>query len=215
MQIQLQNEEFIVVNRFYPHSIYNFLRIADLNPSLKRILDCGAGGSDPKIAIFNEYGYEMHGIDIDDDQIKDALEFAKKQGIKLNIIKGDMCAIPFEEDYFGFVFSYLSMVHLTKGDIGIAIDEIHRVLQKGGLCYINFLSKEDKWYEEDKISSGEIKTKYDDVEEIHSYFGDHEPDKYFDNFEIIYKAKIKILKGKYHNTGRTCILDYIAKKRDK
>ena len=202
-----------MVNRFYPHSIYNFLRIADSNLSKKRILDCGAGGSDPKLAIFNEYGFEMHGIDIDDDQIKDALEFAKKQRIKLNIIKGDMRKIPFENDYFGFAFSYLSMVHLTKSDIGIAIDEIRRVLQKGGLCYINFLSKEDKGYEKSEINSlGEIKTEHDGVEELHSYFDDREPDKYFDNFEIIYKAKIQNFKGKYHTTGRTCILDYIAKK---
>ncbi len=202
-----------MANRFYPHSIYNFLRIADSNPSKKRILDCGAGGPDPKIAIFNEYGYEIHGIDIDDDQIKDAKEFAKKHKIKLNIMKADMREIPFEDRYFGFVFSYLSLVHLSKSDIGIAINEIHRVLQKDGLCYINFLSKEDKWYDKSQASSpGEIKTEHNGVEEFHSYFDDNEADKYFGNFEIIYKAKIQNFKGKYHNTGRTCILDYIGKK---
>lgn len=203
-----------MTRKFYPHSIYNFLRLADLNSSKKRVLDCGAGGSDPKLAIFNEYGYEVHGIDIDDDQIKDAQEFADKQGIKLNIIKGDMCEIPFENEYFGFVFSYLSMVHLTKKDIGIAIDEIYRVLQKGGLCYINFLSKEDeKYLKNEGSSSGEIHTGHGDREELHSYFDDHEPDKYFDHFDIIYKAKIQHFKGKYHNTGRTCILDYISRKK--
>ena len=202
-----------MTNRFYPHSIYNFLRIAESNPSIKRILDCGAGGPDPKLAIFNEYGYEMHGIDIDDDQIKDAQAFTQKHNIKLNIIKGDMREIPFEDEYFGFAYSYLSMVHITKGDIGIAIDEIHRVLQKGGLCYINFLSKDDNWYEESNDNFlGEIKTEHDGVQEIHSYFDDNEPDKYFHKFKILYNAKIKIFIGKYHNTGRTCILDYITQK---
>ena len=201
-----------MANTFYPHSIYNFLRMANSNPSKKRILDCGVGGSDPKIAIFAEYGYETHGIDIDDDQIKDAQEFAEKQGIKLNILKADMREIPFDDQYFGFVFSYLSMVHLSKADINTAINEIHRVLAKGGLCYINFLSKDDRWYEESETSaSGEIKSIHDN-HEVHSYFDDNEPDYYFDNFEIIYKAKIHIFKGKYHTTERTCILDYIAKK---
>jgi ubiquinone/menaquinone biosynthesis C-methylase UbiE len=200
--------------RFYPHSIYNFLRIAALNPSRKRILDCGVGGADPKIAIFQEYGYELYGIDIDVDQIKHAGEFASKNGIELNITEGDMRKIPFDDEYFGFVMSYLSMVHLTKIDIAIAINEIHRVLQKGGLCYINFLSKEDKGYDKSKANSfGEVKSKDKGYQANHSYFDDYEPDTYFQKFEIIYSAKIYNFIGNYHDTRRTCILDYIAKKR--
>ena len=48
---------------------------------------------------------------------------------------------------------------------------------------------------------------------IHSYFEDEEPDVYFKKFEILYKEKRLILEGKYYNTGRTCILDYIVKKQ--
>ena len=199
--------------RFYPHSIYNFLRIAESNNSKKRILDCGAGGKDPKIAIFQEYGYELYGIDLDADQIKYAREFASKHGITLNITKGDMREIPFDDEFFGFVMSYLSMVHLIKADIAIAINEIHRVLQKGGLCYINFLSSEDKGYDNSKANVlGEIKSKDSGFQANHSYFEDEEPDKYFKKFEIIYSAKIHNFIGNYHTTGRTCILDYIAKK---
>lgn len=198
-----------MVNQFYPHSIYNFLRMAEANPSRKRILDCGAGGSDLKLAIFNDHGYETYGIDIDDDQINRANSYAKQRGINLNIRKADMRNIPFEDEYFGFVFSYLSMVHLSKKDIGVAINEIHRVLQKGGLCYINFLSTDDRWYDSSKANLlGEIKSDG----ELHSYFQDKEPDKYFNKFEIIYSAKIENFVGKYHDTGRTCILDYIARK---
>jgi ubiquinone/menaquinone biosynthesis C-methylase UbiE len=190
------------------------LRIAESNPSRKRILDCGVGGNDPKIAIFQEYGYELYGIDIDADQLKNAREFASKHGIHLNITEGDMREIPFDDEFFGFVMSYLSMVHLTKEDIAVAINEIHRVLQKGGLCYNNFLSKEDKGYDKSRANSlGEIKSNDSGFQANHSYFDDGEPDKYFQEFEIIYSAKIYNFIGNYHNTRRTCILDYIAKKR--
>jgi len=202
-----------MVNRFYPHSLYNFLRIASSYSLRNRILDCGAGGPDPKIAFFQEYGYELYGIDIDDEEIKDANEFAKNNGIALNITKADMREIPFEDGFFGLVFSYLSMVHLSKGDTGIAIKEIHRVLQKGGLCCLNFLSIDDQWYDEEKAGlAGEIRSIHNGIEEIHSYFEDKEPDKYFKDFKIIYSAKIQHFTGNYHTTGRTCILDYIAKK---
>lgn len=202
-----------MIERFYPPSLYNFLRYTNTSPLEKKILDCGAGGPDPKLTLFYENGFETYGIDISDDQIKESKDFCEREGIDLNIIKGDMRNIPFESEYFSFVFSYNSIFHLNKKDTGIAINEIFRVLKKGGLCYLNFLSKEDKLFGDgEEINPGEIVSKYEDEEYLHSYYEDDEPDMYFDIFEIIYKEKIKILKGRYNNTGRTCIFEYIVKK---
>ncbi|MFW9867046.1 MAG: class I SAM-dependent methyltransferase [Candidatus Thorarchaeota archaeon] len=202
-----------MIKKFYPSSLYNFLRFTTFNPVRKRILDCGAGGSDPKLALFYENGFESYGIDISDDQIKEAEDFCKKNKINLNIIKGDMRDIPYESEFFGYVISYLSMVHLSKKDTGIAIKEMYRVLMKGGLCYLNFLSKDDIHFDERKETNpGEIVDKHGDEEFLHSYFEDTEPDEYFKKFEILYNEKRVILKGKYFDTGRTSILDYIVKK---
>ena len=204
-----------MIRKFYPSSLYNFLRFIQNNPvrENKKILDCGAGGGDPKLAFFHENGFETYGIDISDDQINDAQNFSEKNSINLRIVKGDMKNIPFGSNFFGYVFSYLSMVHLSKKDIAIAINEIHRVLMKGGLCYLNFLSKDDVHFDEKRDSNqGEIISFHENQEEVHSYYEDEEPDDYFKNFEIIYKEKRHILNGKYFNTGRTCILDYILKK---
>ncbi|MFX1575062.1 MAG: class I SAM-dependent methyltransferase [Promethearchaeota archaeon] len=202
-----------MIKKFYPPSIYNFLRYAISSPLEKIVLDCGAGGPDPKLALFYENGFETYGIDISDDQIKKSIKFCENQGIDLNIIKGDMRKIPFDSEFFGFVFSYNSIFHLTKKDTGIAIDEIFRVLKKGGLCYLNFLSIDDRWFGKgEEKAPGEIITKEGDEAYLHSYYQDDEPDNYFDDFEIIFKEKIKILKGRYFNTRRTCILEYIVKK---
>ncbi len=202
-----------MINKFYPSSLYNFLRYIQSNPVNKRILDCGAGGPNPKLAFFHENGFETYGIDISDDQIKEAEDYCKNYNIKLNIVKGDMRNIPFDSKFFGYVFSYLSMVHLSKNQTSQAINEIYRVLMPGGLCYLNFLSKDDKWYDEnEEIKPGEIIKNHDDEESIHSYYADDEPDEFFHNFEILYKEKRHILKGNYFDTGRTCIIDYIIKK---
>ncbi len=202
-----------MIKKFYPSSLYNFLRFIQSNLVNKRILDCGAGGPDPKLAFFYENGFETYGIDISEDQIKEAEDFCKKYDIKLNIIKGDMRNIPFESRFFGYIYSYLSMVHLSKNETAQAINEIFRVLVKGGLCYLNFLSKDDANFDAKKETKpGEIIDKHGNEEFVHSYYEDEEPDEFFNKFKIIYKEKRKILKGKYFNTGRTCILDYIAKK---
>ncbi len=202
-----------MIKKFYPSSLYNFLRFIQTNPVNKKILDCGAGGGDPKLAFFHENGFEPYGIDISDEQINDAQNFCEKNSINLRIIKGDMRYIPFDSNFFGYVFSYLSMVHLSKKDTAIAINEMHRVLMKEGLCYLNFLSKNDVNFDEKSESNpGEIISFHENQEYVHSYYEDDEPDDYFKNFKIIYKEKRHILNGKYYNTGRTCILDYILKK---
>ena len=203
-----------MIKKFYPPSLYNFLRYTQNHPSKKKILDCGAGGSDPKLVFFLENGFEAHGIDISDEQISDSNEYCNEKEFSLNIIKGDMRNIPFDSEFFDFVYSYNSIFHLSKNDSGIAIEEMHRVLKKGGMCYLNFLSVGDKWYNQtEETLPGEIVTKEGSEEYIHSYYEDDEPDKYFGEFDIIYKEKKQIYIGTYYNTGRTCILEYIIKKK--
>jgi ubiquinone/menaquinone biosynthesis C-methylase UbiE len=202
-----------MIKKFYPSSLYTFLRFIQSNPVNKRILDCGAGGRDPKLAFFHENEFETYGIDISEDEIKEADDYSKGHDIKLNIVKGDMRNIPFESKFFGYVYSYLSMVHLSKNETSQAINEIYRVLVPGGICYLNFLSKDDKWYDEnEETKPGEIINNHETEESIHSYYHDNEPDDFFHNFEILYKEKRQILKGNYFTTGRTCILDYIIRK---
>lgn len=202
-----------MISKFYPPSLYNFLKYAALNPSERKILDCGAGGYDPKLAFFLENGFDVHGIDISEEQINDSKEYSTENNIELNIIKGDMRNIPFEDNSFGFVYSYNSIFHLSKKDSGLAINEIYRVLKVGGLLYLNFLSIDDRWYDKSEESEpGEIVTKEGDEHYLHSYYEDNEPDSYFDKFEIIYKEKTHIQTGNYYNTRRSCILEYIVKK---
>ncbi|MFW9971617.1 MAG: class I SAM-dependent methyltransferase [Candidatus Odinarchaeota archaeon] len=202
-----------MIQNFYPSSLYNFLRFTNSSSLEKKILDCGAGGSNPKLAFFYENGFDTYGIDVSEDSINWANEYCENCGINLKIIKADMRNIPFDTAFFSFVFSYNSIFHLNKIDTGIAIKEMYRVLKKGGLCYMNLLSKDDQNYGKGiEQNPGEIVTIEGNGKFFHSYYDDNEPDSYFKDFEIIYKEKRHILKGNYYNTKRTCIIDYIVKK---
>jgi ubiquinone/menaquinone biosynthesis C-methylase UbiE len=122
--------------------------------------------------------------------------------------------IPFEDESFGFVYSIFSSVHLTKKDTGIAVNEMERVLKKGGLCYITFLSVEDMNYGKgEEFNPGECTEKDGDETYLHSYFSDYEADAYFKNSEIIYKEKHKVLVRTDVPRYRSCHLDYIVKKK--
>ena len=198
----------------YRSSLYNFLRFAMRNPSEKKILDCGAGGRTPPLALFHSYGFECYGIDISKEQIELAYKYSDENNIELNIKYGDMREIPFKDEYFGFVYSIFSSVHLSKNDTGIAVKEMERVLKKGGLCYINFLSVNDRYYDREKEKNpGEIFESEGENLILHSYYFDDEPDLYFKDTEIFYKEKRKIILRIDVPNYRTCYLDYIIKKK--
>jgi ubiquinone/menaquinone biosynthesis C-methylase UbiE len=121
----------------------------------KKVLDCGAGGDSPPLAIFHHHGYEVNGIELSEEQIKRSREFEKENGLELNISKGSMLQIPFEKESFSYVYSYNTIFHMRKSDIFKAINEIKRVLVPGGLCFVNVLSTNDHLYGEgEKFSNG-------------------------------------------------------------
>jgi len=128
---------------FRQNQLYTFLLYCNGSELEKNVLDCGAGGVLPPLAIFKEQGYVTFGIDISDEQIKRSKVFEEKHQLDLNISKGDMIAIPFEDETFSFVYSYNSIFHMSKEDIRKVILEIKRVLKKDGLAFINFASLND------------------------------------------------------------------------
>ncbi len=174
--------------------LYRFLRLIQNEPLPKKILDCGAGGKVPPLALFHSYGYETHGIEFSQDQIDRADRYCKEHDISLNIEHGDMRALPFENESFSYVYSISTIFHLTKKDSAIAVKEMERVLKPGGYLYVDFLSVEDGQYGEGKPvdplnSPGEFYQKEHSGQVIHSYFEDNEPDKFFQTTKIVIKHK--------------------------
>ena len=190
--------------------MYNFLWTIRNCKLEKKILDCGAGGNFPPLAIFHQHGYETHGIEISEDQIDRATAFSQKHAIDLNIVRGDMRKLEFADEFFSHVFSQNSIFHLTKADTATAMSEMKRVLRRNGYLYVNFLSVDDQrcgFGEE--AGPGEWMAPEGGEDTLHSYYQDNEPDAYFENMEFVLKIKNQtdFNNGEY----KMAHLEYIAK----
>jgi SAM-dependent methyltransferase len=196
-----------------PAPLYTFLSYCNESSLAKEVLDCGAGGPSPPLALFHEHGYRTHGIDISDKQLERAWQFGRANKIDLNIVKGDIRALPHRTDSMSFVYSYASICHMPKRDVAVAMQEITRVLKKGGLCFVSFCSVGD-WNlcGEEAQKPGEYPYEEDGEAGIHSIFADTEPDHYFRDFVCIRKEKRHIVNFREHEKRGWAELLYFAKK---
>lgn len=194
--------------------LYKFLQMCNNMQMERTVLDCGAGGNCPPLGMFLEHGYKTFGIEVDDEQIEKSHQFEEAQGISLNILKGDMRSLPFEDESMSFVYSYNAIFHMTKGDILKSINEMKRVLKPGGLYFVNFLTKDDFRYNVgEKVEEGSFLQPEGDALIIHSYFNHDEAEKCFEDMELVYK-EIKVMERMFEGEWiKQGFADYILKKK--
>ncbi|SFC17850.1 class I SAM-dependent methyltransferase [Clostridium uliginosum] len=193
--------------------LYRFLNYCNEYNLEKSILDCGAGGDYPPLAIFSEFGYKTYGIEINDSQIEKAKIFSEQFSFELNISKGDMRKLPFENESISYIYSYNSIFHMTKKDITKSINEIKRVLKPGGVCCINFLSLHDSGYGNgDEVGENEFFQIERGEKVIHTYYNINEGELHFKDMKILFKEN-RILERIYEGQKiKQGYIDYIVQK---
>jgi len=193
--------------------LYRFLNYCNEGDLEKTVLDCGAGGDFPPLSLFSEYGYKTQGIEINDSQIDKAKMFSDKYGIELNISKGDMKKLSFQDESISYIYSYNSIFHMTKNDIIESVNEIKRVLKPGGICCINFLSVNDDGYGEGKeLGKNEFLQIERGEEVIHTYYDINEGELHFKGMKILFKEN-RILERIYEGEKiKQGYIDYIVQK---
>ena len=169
---------------------------------------------EPLLVRFFDYGYDTHGIEISEERLLATQDYCTENELDLDIRKGDMRQIPFADESMSFIFSYNTIFHMTKQDIGNAMAEIHRVLKPQGLCFVNFLSVDSQRFGQGvEIGDGEFQEEQEGMEFMHSYFKDDEPDPYFVDFAVLHKEKRirdQLISGERNIRA---YIDYIAMKR--
>jgi len=198
----------------YQSPVYRFLLYTERSDLPKKILDCGAGGRLPPLALFNAFNYETHGIEISKERMVMANNFGNERNMNLNIIQGDIRNLPYENESFSFVFSYNTIFHLTKKDIKKVMSEMHRILKKEGLCYVNFIGVEDSSYGKGgELGKGEFLQKENGEEVVHTFFEDSEVEDFIENFELLVYEKRLYQRPKnwknYTQSYLECILQKI------
>jgi ubiquinone/menaquinone biosynthesis C-methylase UbiE len=178
------------MKHIHPPQLYQLLRLTQ-NLEEKTVLDCGAGGQKPPLALFYEHGFETTGIDISTSQIEASKEYEREHGMDLNIIYGNMLDLEFPDESFSCVYSYNSSVHLTKKDTRRAVGEMLRVLKPGGVMYINFIWEPAKqMYLGEERAPGECWMMGRDGEMVlHTLFSEDETDEIMKGHEVLLKSK--------------------------
>ncbi len=201
-----------------PQEIERFFELTEKSDFEKKILDCGAGGSKPNIAVFSERGYEAHGVEISDTQIERAQKYAEENNLDYKIIKADIRELPYEDEAFSFAYSYNTIEHLTKAGTKKVVKEMHRVLKKGGLLYTNFQSTDSAFIKEGKdIGDNEMLDisqagKYGFEDTFHSFYNIDEADELFSGLKLLHKG---ITNFDYIHNDKQCqsiTIDYIVQK---
>ena len=177
------------------YSFLSFIKARQLENKTfqqKKILDCGAGGMTPPLGLFYLHGFETWGIDISEDQLQKASCFAEQNGMALNLHKGDMRQIPFEDDTFDYVYEHYAMCHLSKKDTALAVREMFRVLKTGGYCFLGVISM-DSWpksmFGREENTGEFFGEENGEMLTLHSAFSDQEAEALVAEWEIVSHEK--------------------------
>lgn len=198
------------------NQLFTFLLYCNGVDAQKTILDCGGGGKLPPLGIFKEAGYQTTGIDISERALEWAEEFQRKNNLDLNIKKGNMMNLEFEDEEFSFAYSYNTIFHMSKDDIISALKEMKRVVKSNGLIFVNFVSTEDERFGKgEKVREKQFLEVEHGEKVLHTYFDENEAEEIFKELglKLVYKEYRK-RKGPKQSGGyiNLSFIDYIVEK---
>jgi SAM-dependent methyltransferase len=194
--------------------LYTFLSYCNDSELGKVVLDCGAGGATPPLALFHEQGYKTFGVDISAAQVRLARKFCQEHAVDLGIVRGDMRNLPFASGSMSFVYSIDSICHMTKNEVSRSVSEVVRVMREDGLCFISFLSvDDDRCGRGTRLGTGEFFSVERGEQMLHSFYEDTEPAPYFSTLTLIRREKRRIERFRSGRSHGWAAIDYIARKR--
>ena len=104
----------------------------------KKVLEIGVGlGSDHQ--KFAEVTDDLYGIDLTERAIKNTINRFNIFNLKSNLSIGDAEALNFDDNFFDIVYSWGVLHH--SPDTTTAINEVYRVLKRGGTAKIMIYNK--------------------------------------------------------------------------
>ena len=149
----------------------------------RSILDCGAGGPVPPVAIFAEQGMKAYGVDNNERQLELSKQFCSERGIDIRLELADMRSLPYADETFDYVYEHYSACHLTAEDTKQTIAEFRRVLKPGGIALFGVISKES-W------PQSIFGQRVDGTPAHHGLFSDEEANALVEGWEVLLREKV-------------------------
>lgn len=161
------------------------------------VLDLACGYGRITFALKNR-GYNVRGIDISPNLIRDAKEKAKKYRLDIEFKVGDMRNLPYPSEEFNKVICLWSSFNhiLNKKDQIKTINEIYRVLKGKGIAIIDLPNGETKWAKQNIKKYGRIVPDMINGLKVYNYLHDRNTLK-----EICEKSNFKKYKIGFARTG--------------
>jgi ubiquinone/menaquinone biosynthesis C-methylase UbiE len=117
----------------------------DVKRPVERVLDLGCGNGRHAI-YFARQGFKASGIDVSEQAIEWAKDWANREGLEIDFRTGNIEALPFADKTFDVVVSHGVLDHVHMETARQAATEVHRVLKPKGLFYCDLRSTEDYEY---------------------------------------------------------------------
>jgi len=121
----------------FPHTVID--TFSDLAQG--RVLDIGSGSGRDGLILQKK---DLDVVCLDASEAMVALTTSRG----LNSIVGDFCTLPFQDEAFGGVWAYTSLLHIPKAEVETAFSEISRVLARNGVFGLGMIEGIDELYRE-------------------------------------------------------------------
>lgn len=167
-----------------------YLAEAWKSKDFKKILDLGCGLGRHSI-YFAEKDFEVNSVDLSDYGVNYLKEWAKKENLDIKAEVCDMLNLPFKDETFDCIIAYNVIYHTDTEGFMKSIEEIKRILKKGGELFLTLLSKNTWSYQNaDKYKRVDNNTILRDEHETefnvpHFYVDIEDIKKYFVDFDFV------------------------------
>jgi len=110
---------------------------------MKDFLDLGCGLGRHTI-LFGKNGFNVKSFDISEVAVEKTKNWAEEEGIEVETKTGDMLELPYDDSSVDCIYCRNVISHTDTEGMKKVIEELKRVLRKGGECYLTLGSK-DTW----------------------------------------------------------------------
>ena len=113
--------------------------------SKKKILDIGCGAG-RHVKFLSENKFRAYGVEISKTGIYYTKKLLSQHNLKAEVTYSDMSNLPFKDNYFDATISYGVFCYTDSKGVKNSINEMYRVMKKGGKSFINLRSTNDYRY---------------------------------------------------------------------
>lgn len=115
----------------------------------RSVLDLGCGLGRHSI-LFARYGFKVTAVDISEYAVQRVREAENKEGLIITSKACDMVNLPFRENSFDCIFSYLAISHTDSEGFLQILSKIKDILKTDGEIYLTLCSKDTYSFKEAK-----------------------------------------------------------------